>query len=147
MGEIQHWPAWYYGPNDQKAVFDHEGEVPDGWVDNPQKLRPGGDRVRTSRRTAEGGTRPVGEGGKLEGNDTGGGDETGGDGGDGGDDETGGTRPAGEGGEVFVLPPFDEVDKPWIIAQLSTRKIPHNPSWGAQRLYDLLKDNLGDKAE
>lgn len=32
-------PAWFYGPNGQKGVFDNEADVPKGWVDHPNKVK------------------------------------------------------------------------------------------------------------
>lgn len=29
------WPAWFYGPEGQSAIFETQSEVPDGWTDNP----------------------------------------------------------------------------------------------------------------
>lgn len=29
------YPAWFYGPEGQSAIFDAENEVPDGWMDHP----------------------------------------------------------------------------------------------------------------
>lgn len=29
------FPAWFYGPDGQSAIFDSESEVPDGWADHP----------------------------------------------------------------------------------------------------------------
>lgn len=31
--EYQSWPAWFYGPEGKKAVFNSAEDVPDGWVD------------------------------------------------------------------------------------------------------------------
>lgn len=35
--EYQPWPSWRFGPNGQKAIFQSEEEVPDGWTDSPHK--------------------------------------------------------------------------------------------------------------
>jgi hypothetical protein len=32
------WPAWYFGPNGQKAVFHRIEDVPVGWKDNPSAV-------------------------------------------------------------------------------------------------------------
>jgi hypothetical protein len=32
---ISSWPAWYYGPDGQSAIFESEKEVPSGWKDSP----------------------------------------------------------------------------------------------------------------
>ena len=32
----QHWPAWYYGPNGERQIFQGEDEVPKGWLTHPQ---------------------------------------------------------------------------------------------------------------
>lgn len=29
------WPAWYFGPGGQSAIFQNAGEVPQGWQDSP----------------------------------------------------------------------------------------------------------------
>lgn len=34
----QAWPAWFYGPDGESAVFDRAEDVPDGWTDNPNSL-------------------------------------------------------------------------------------------------------------
>ncbi len=36
--EHQDWPAWMYGPEGQKRVFDRAEDVPDGWVTLDDKL-------------------------------------------------------------------------------------------------------------
>lgn len=39
--EKAHWPAWYYGPNEQKAIFQSHADIPDGWYsyDERHKVR------------------------------------------------------------------------------------------------------------
>lgn len=32
------WPAWFYGPEGASQVFQNEDEVPEGWVDHPNKV-------------------------------------------------------------------------------------------------------------
>jgi hypothetical protein len=32
------YPAWFYGPNGQSEIFQHDGEVPAGWQDHPSKV-------------------------------------------------------------------------------------------------------------
>ena len=32
------WPAWRYGPDNQSGIFNSEAEVPEGWVDSPDKV-------------------------------------------------------------------------------------------------------------
>jgi hypothetical protein len=32
-------PAWFYGPNDQRAVFESANDVPAGWQDHPSKVK------------------------------------------------------------------------------------------------------------
>jgi hypothetical protein len=36
--EIVKWPAWFYGPDGQSAVFESPDEVPEGWEDHPSKV-------------------------------------------------------------------------------------------------------------
>ena len=35
---MKKWPAWYYGPDGQAAIFENADNVPSGWVDDPRKL-------------------------------------------------------------------------------------------------------------
>lgn len=36
MTEIKkHWPAWYWGPEGQSAIFNKRAEVPEGWRNQP----------------------------------------------------------------------------------------------------------------
>lgn len=30
------WPAWYFGPNGERAIFQEAAQVPDDWTDKPQ---------------------------------------------------------------------------------------------------------------
>lgn len=32
------WPSWFYGPNNQSAIFESESLVPKGWQDHPSKV-------------------------------------------------------------------------------------------------------------
>jgi hypothetical protein len=32
------YPAWFYGPNGQSRIFQHDSEVPAGWQDHPSKV-------------------------------------------------------------------------------------------------------------
>ncbi len=34
----QNWPAWWYGPQGQAAVFQRADDVPEGWRDSPAAL-------------------------------------------------------------------------------------------------------------
>lgn len=34
----QHWPCWYYGPDNQSGIFHNALEVPEGWHDSPDKV-------------------------------------------------------------------------------------------------------------
>lgn len=36
--ESSQWPAWFYGPDGAKEVFNNEDEVPAGWQDHPSKV-------------------------------------------------------------------------------------------------------------
>jgi len=36
--QIQHWPAWYFGPGGQSAVFHRIEDVPVGWASEPEKV-------------------------------------------------------------------------------------------------------------
>jgi hypothetical protein len=138
--EKKFWPSWRYGPSGQSQIFDHENQVPEGWVDHPGKLpeedgssggpasHPPADRRNSvAADHTRGGNENINRGTP----------ET---------HETDGGTTGGELGQtvdntnLFSLPPVDEVDKTWIIAQLNTRKIVHNPRWKLQKLYDLLHD-------
>lgn len=140
MTEERTWgPAWFYGPGGQAEIFQHENEVPEGWVDHPGKL------PEQNASTGGPASFPAGEGDTVAADHTRGGDEninrgtpeT---------HETGGGTTGGELGQttdntnIFSLPPLDSVEKPWIIQQLNTRKIVHNPKWRKEKLYDLLRD-------
>jgi hypothetical protein len=35
----QSWPAWFYGPKGEAAIFQSQGDVPAGWEDDPSKVR------------------------------------------------------------------------------------------------------------
>ena len=35
---FQAWPSWRYGPDGQEQIFQSAEEVPEGWVDHPNKL-------------------------------------------------------------------------------------------------------------
>lgn len=132
----QAWPSWRYGPNGQAQIFEHEEQVPEGWEDHPSKVAgyealPEGERFigqepfppkPASSAAAE-------HSGTPETDETEGGGTTGG--------ELGQTT---DNTNLFTLPPVDEVDKTWVIQQLNTRKIVHNPKWRLQKLYDLLRD-------
>lgn len=41
--EYQAWPAWRYGPDGQKAIFESPEEVPEGWGDVPPTATPAGE--------------------------------------------------------------------------------------------------------
>ena len=32
------WPAWRYGPNGERAIFQRAEDVPAGWEDTPAKF-------------------------------------------------------------------------------------------------------------
>jgi len=34
------WPAWYYGPAGEAAIFERPEDVPAGWADAPGKASP-----------------------------------------------------------------------------------------------------------
>jgi hypothetical protein len=34
-----YWPAWRYGPDGAKAIFNSAEEVPEGWADSPKKVK------------------------------------------------------------------------------------------------------------
>lgn len=38
-GEKVSWPAWFYGPDNQSAIFDSEDQVPQGWEDHWDKVK------------------------------------------------------------------------------------------------------------
>lgn len=33
----KNWPAWFYGPNGESEIFQHPADVPEGWLDDPNK--------------------------------------------------------------------------------------------------------------
>lgn len=33
------WPSWRYGPGGQSAIFERQGDVPNGWSDTPETFR------------------------------------------------------------------------------------------------------------
>lgn len=35
--KFSEWPAWWYGPDGQSAIFNGPEEVPVDWVDSPTK--------------------------------------------------------------------------------------------------------------
>lgn len=39
MSDKISWPAWRYGPDGASDVFEHEKDVPPGWVDHPSKVK------------------------------------------------------------------------------------------------------------
>lgn len=39
----QSWPAWFFGPNGAKQIFQSADEVPAGWQDHPSKVGAGPD--------------------------------------------------------------------------------------------------------
>jgi len=127
--------VWAYGPGGQSAIFNHEKEIPEGWEDHPSKVAGLGD---VSSATAS----PT-QGNGAASDHTGGGNDSINRGNPQGE-PSGSTTQGGETGQptdsTFVLKPIDEVDKNWIIQHLNTRKVPHNPKWGKQKLYDLLRD-------
>lgn len=141
-GGADRWPAVFYGPDGASEVFGSPLEVPEGWHDHPSKVGdnsakteiPGYDEaVVAAERDADavtaGGT-SVGEGGD---DDLNGGD----------DDLNGGvdlSEPADHKG--YALPDIKDITKDEIKKQLQARKVQFNSNWNAQRLYDLLKDNL-----
>lgn len=34
----QSWPAWRYGPNGARQIFQSAEDVPEGWADSPKKV-------------------------------------------------------------------------------------------------------------
>ncbi len=38
-GEKMSWPAWYYGPDNQSAIFENAEQVPAGWEDHWDKVK------------------------------------------------------------------------------------------------------------
>lgn len=128
--------VWMYGPNDQSQIFDHPEQVPEGWHDHPSKV-PG---AASPSSTSDGGA-ATGNGAAsdhtLSGNDSiNRGNPQG--------EPQGSTTQGGESGQPtdqpFVMKPIDDVDKNWIIQHLNSRKVPNNPKWNKQKLYDLLRD-------
>lgn len=39
MTKNDRWPAWYYGPNGEAAIFSSKSDVPSGWADTPEAFR------------------------------------------------------------------------------------------------------------
>lgn len=37
------WPAWFFGPDGAKQIFQSQDEVPAGWQDHPSKVGAGPD--------------------------------------------------------------------------------------------------------
>lgn len=33
--QIQHWPAWYFGPSGESKICHSISDIPDGWRDSP----------------------------------------------------------------------------------------------------------------
>lgn len=129
--------VWMYGPDGQEQIFGHPEQVPEGWHDHPSKVAPSASESSTD----DGGT-ATGNGAAsdptLSGNDSiNRGNPQG---------EPGSTTQGGETGQTtdqpFVLKAIDDVDKNWVIQHLNTRKVPHNPRWTKQKLYDLLHDTV-----
>lgn len=143
MTERQMWPSWRYGPEGQSQIFDHEEQVPEGWVDHPSKLaksEQGGGSGSSSGEQRGPSQGSVASDHTLGGNDSinRGTPET---------HQQGGATQGGETGQPtdqtpFSLPPEGDVNKNWIIEQLNARKVPHNPRWDKSKLYGLLHDAI-----
>lgn len=140
---FQAWPSVRYGPGGQRETFQHEEQVPEGWVDNPAKLKSKADR--DAHGVAEEPKRFASQ--RASSDPTGGGDENY----NGGNPETAETPGATQGGslgqpgddnELTAVPPIDDVNKDWITGQLNKRKIVHNPKWAKDKLYQLLLDAI-----
>lgn len=130
--------VWAYGPNGQAQIFDHAEQIPEGWEDHPSKV----EKPKREPRPAP--TTPRRRAGNSAASDhTGRGNSSINRGNPQGA-PSGSTTQGGETGQptdsTFVLKPIDDVDKNWIIQHLNTRKVPHNPKWDKQKLYDLLRD-------
>jgi hypothetical protein len=146
MADTQNWPSWRYGPDGQSQIFQHEEQVPDGWEDHPSKvkngahphMRPGYSEEQLPATTGTAAADPTNSGNEDVSR---GAPET---------DEAGNGGGATKGGETGPtpaimtdrLPSADEVTKPWIVEQLSGRKVPHNPGWKKEKLYQLLHDAI-----
>jgi hypothetical protein len=128
---------WMYGPNGQSRIFDHPEQVPEGWEDHPSKV--------ARKSTASPSSGGENKGNSAASDHTGGGNENINRGNPSGEPDGSHTQ-GGETGQptdsTFVLKPIDGVDKNWIIQHLNTRKVPHNPKWAKQKLYDILRDNV-----
>lgn len=147
--EHQEWPSWRYGPGGQADIFQHAEQVPEGWVDHPNQL-PAKDRPKDWSNPRGGQPSfPSEDAGTVAADHTLGGDENINRGTPETNETDGGGTTGGELGQtvdntnIFSLPPVEEATKPWIISQLNTRKIVHNPNWRKEKLYDLLRDAVG----
>jgi hypothetical protein len=129
--------VWAYGPGGQAQIFDHPEQIPEGWEDHPSKVEAGLGNISDT-------TADPNKGNSTASDHTGGGNDSINRGQPHGE-PTGSTTQGGETGQptdsTFVLKPIDDVDKNWIMQHLNTRKVPHNPRWAKQKLYDLLRDN------
>jgi hypothetical protein len=128
--------VWAYGPGGQSAIFNHGLEIPEGWHDHPSKVEGKLGDVSSGRANEN-------QGNGAASDHTGGGDDSINRGNPQGE-PSGSTTQGGETGQTtdstFVMKPINDVDKNWIIQHLDTRKVPHNPKWAKQKLYDLLRD-------
>lgn len=149
--EFQAWPSYRFHEScPEGQIFEHEAQVPEGWVDHPNKIKKGDprkDKEPPAGRVTDAESSTVAADHTLGGNeninrgtpetaDNATGDQQG------SSTQGGETGQTADIGSLFQLPPVDEVDKTWVIQQLSTRKVPHNPRWRLQKLYDLLKDTV-----
>ena len=143
------WPSWRYGPGRQAEIFNHEEEVPEGWVSNPQELAAKDRPVDWSNPRSGRPTVLSEDAGTVAADHTLGGDDSINRGAPETNETKGGGTTGGELGQpvdntnILSLPPLEKAEKTWIISQLNTRKIVHNPKWQKEKLYDLLKDAVG----
>lgn len=158
----QAWPAWFYGPNGEAEIFNRPAEVPEGWHDSPAKVGdpkavtviPELDEALAGAETAD----PVegqhgqedinaqGEGAQGS-NDGGEGADQGGDAsgeqqGEEADEEEADALESGSADDSEQPVSLEAMTKAQIVQKLRVLEVAHNPSWGRERLRDLLRDNV-----
>lgn len=113
----QAWPAWFYGPDGQSAIFNGPLEVPEGWHDNPDKVGdskavteiPGLDEAEAALQNQPSET----------------------------DEEE-----LKKGDEELGLPPYDTVTAKQIQAALDKEGVPYSREDDKLALYKLFRDTL-----
>lgn len=128
----QAWPAWRYGPDGQKAIFQGPEEVPEGWTDVPPTATPAGEA-------------PVHIDPSLIGPQD-----------DDDDDDEGGAGDDDEGDDGETKPTAEELAKAHkkedLVAMLELMaekndKIEFSPRWGEVKLAQAIIDHGGPIVE